>query len=180
MSKVTVYIEKCDGSEYVLFPACAYNGNRFESVTRKYSPRYTLEEAAVDMETIITDVPRLNKDGSGKIQVTTGDVSVPCVGVFNPNTKKAIFVYTVQEIDGENIGLGYEAGEISLTYPALREEIYMWPKLFMHKNEKPYIDKEADIPYKVIEETCESIKDFYEIHFKNRKIMVWMIHCLLF
>jgi len=171
MSKVTVYIEKCDGSEYVLFPACAYNGNRFKSVTRKYSPRYTLEEAAVDMETIITDVPRLNKDGSGKIQVTTGDVSVPCVGVFNPNTKKAIFVYTVQEIDGENIGLGYEAGEISLTYPALREEIYMWPKLFMHKNEKPYIDKEADIPYKVIEETCESIKDFYEIYFKNRKIM---------
>ena len=111
MSKIEILVEKCDGSEYVLFPACAYNGNKFRVLKKDYPPMYKKDEVSVDMEITITDVPRLEKDGSGKIQVTTGDVSVPCVGVYNPNTKKAVFVYTIQEIDGENLGLAYEMGK---------------------------------------------------------------------
>ena len=61
---------------------------------------------AVDIITI-TDVHRLNKDGSGKIHVTTGDVSVPCVCVYNQRTN----VYTVQKINNKNIGLAYEIGK---------------------------------------------------------------------
>lgn len=169
MSKIVVDIERCDGSEYVLFPACAYNGNKFDVLKRDYPPMFRPEEVSLDMGITITDVPRLNKDGSGKIQVTTGDVSVPCVGVFNKNTNKATFVYTIQEIDGKNIGLAYETGKITLTYPAYRENIYIWPH--MHKNEAPYVDIEAEIPHKIIEVDCASIREFYEIYFKNRKIM---------
>ena len=66
---------------------------------------FTEEEAGVEQETIITDVPRLEKDGSGSIQVTTGDVSVPCVGLYSAEEKKAVFVYTIQQIDGVNLGL---------------------------------------------------------------------------
>jgi len=169
MSEIVIDIEKCDGSEYVLFPACAYNGNKFRVLKKDYPPMYKKDEASVDMEITITDMPRLEKDGSGKIQVTTGDVSVPCVGVYNPNTQKAVFVYTIQEIDGENLGLAYEMGKISITYPAFREEVYRWPH--MHKNTEPYQEKEAEIPHKIIEVDCESIREFYEIYFKNRKIM---------
>ena len=169
MSKIEILVENCDGREYVLFPACAYNGNKFNVLKRDYPPMFEPDEASVDMEITITDVPRLNKDGSGKIQVTTGDVSVPCVGIFNPNTNKAIFVYTIQEIDGENLGLAYEMGKISITYPAFREEIYRWPH--MHKNVIPYCEKEGEIPYKIVEEDCDSIIEFYSIYFKNRKIM---------
>lgn len=169
MSKVEIFIEGCDTTEYVLFPACAYNGNKFNVLKRNYPPMFKVEEADVNIETTITDVPRLNKDGSGKIQVTTGDVSVPCVCVFNKKTNKATYVYTVQEIDGENIGLAYETGKITLTYPAYREEIYRWP--FMRKNTEEYVDLDAEIPYKVIETDCTSMEEFYEIYFENRKIM---------
>ncbi len=169
MSKVEISVKNCDGSEYVLFPACAYNGNKFNVLKRDYPPMFKPEEASVDMEVTITDVPRLNKDGSGKIQVTTGDVSVPCVCVYNKNTNTATFVYTVQEINDINIGLAYEKGKITLTYPAYREEIYRWPH--MHKNTEEYNEINAEIPYKVIEKSCNSMEEFYEIYFQNRKIM---------
>lgn len=169
MSEIVINIEDCDGSEYVLFPACAYNGNKFNVLKKDYPPMFSPDEASVDMEVTITDIPRLDKDGSGKIQVTTGDVSVPCVGVYNQNTNKAVFVYTVQEIDGENLGLAYEKGRISITYPALRKEIYRAPR--MYENNIPHFDKDAEIPYKTVEVSCNSIKKFYEIYFKNRKIM---------
>ena len=70
-----------NGNEYVFFPACCYDGNRFDVNKKMYPPLFTPEEAAVDMPITITDVPRLEKDGSGIIEVTTGDLSIPCVGV---------------------------------------------------------------------------------------------------
>lgn len=169
MSRTDININNCDGSEYVFFPACAYNGNKFNVLKKDYPPMYKPEEAKVDMDTTITDVPRLNKDGSGKIQVTTGDVSTPCVAVYNKTINKAMFVYTIQAINGKNIGLAYEKGKISLTYPAYREQIYYGS--CMHKNTEPYEDIEADIPYKVIEADCKSFEEFFDIYFKNRKIM---------
>jgi hypothetical protein len=127
------------------------------------------KEAKINMPVTITDVPRLNKDGSGKIEVTTGDVAVPCVGVFCPEAKTATFVFTVQEIDGINLGLAYKKGEILLTYPAYREYIYRWP--FMHKNTAPYSDIDAEITYKLLEVPCSDMEEFYKIFFENRKIM---------
>jgi len=38
-----IVFEGFDKDEYVLFPACAYNGNRFDSVKRNYPPMFTLE-----------------------------------------------------------------------------------------------------------------------------------------
>ena len=66
---------------------------------------FTPEEASVDMPSYITDVPRLESDGTGRIEVTTGDLAVPCVGVFLPGRKQAVFVFTVQSLDGQNIGI---------------------------------------------------------------------------
>ncbi len=169
MSRIDINIPQCDGSEYVLFPACAYNGNKFNVLKRDYPPMYKPEEASVDMEITITDVPRLEKDGLGKIEVTTGDVSVPCVCVYNKKTNKAFFVYTIQEIDGKNIGLAYEMGKISLTYPAYREKVYRWPHMVENKEE--YADINIEIPHKVIEADCNSMEEFYQIYFNNRKIM---------
>lgn len=162
------------GEEYVLFPACCYKGNQFPSLKRNYPPMFTEEEASVDMENTITDVPRLEKDGSGSIQVTTGDVSVPCVGMYSEKEKKAIFIYTIQQIDGVNLGLSYEKGKIGITYPHMRKEhIYRWP--FMRDGKDKGMDftqgQIVKIPYKIIETPCENIKEFYQIFFENRKCM---------
>ena len=71
---------------YILLPACAYNGNRFQKLPCKYPPMYPEEVRGETSALYITDVPALNPDGSGQIEVTTGDLSVPCYGVFFPPT----------------------------------------------------------------------------------------------
>ena len=55
------------------------------------------------MPITITDVPRLNADGSGAVELTTGDVSVPCIGVYRRGEGKAYFLWTVQQIQGVNL-----------------------------------------------------------------------------
>jgi len=163
---IPVFQEK---DNYVFIPACCYAGNQFDVRDYSYPPMFTAEEARVDMPVTITNVPRLNKDGSGKIEVTTGDASVPCVGVFSETLKRGILVFTIQEIQGKNIGLAYEAGEIRLTWPAKRE--YYYRMTIMIKNEEEWIDEPAEIPYKVLDFACDSLADFYRVFFENRRIM---------
>ncbi|MGL1892959.1 MAG: hypothetical protein OCD02_15100 [Spirochaetaceae bacterium] len=169
MSIVKIDVEEYDSNEYVLFPACCYNGNKFEALKKNYPPMYNQDEQKIVMPAFITDVPRLNMDGSGVIEVTTGDVSVPCVGIWTPSNNRCLFVFTVQEIDGENLGIAYEKGCIQLSYPAMRKYKYVWPKMVVNNDE--WHDKEAEIPYKVINEECHSIVEFFAIFFKNRKLM---------
>lgn len=169
MSRIEINIENCTGTEYILFPACAYKGNQFDVLPKDYPPFFDPNEMKVDFDTVITDVPRLNKDGSGKIEVTTGDVSVPCVGIFLQEQKQAVFVFTIQQINGKNIGLAYEKGRVTLSYPAYRKWIYRWPH--MVENDENYVEEEAEIPYEKLVLPCKSIEEFYEIFFQNRKLM---------
>ena len=162
------------GEEYIFFPACAYDGNRFEVLKKQYPPLFTPEEARVDMPVTITDVPRLQKDGSGILEVTTGDLAVPCVGVYSRRQKKALLFYTIQEIEGINLGLSYEKGRIAVSYPHMRKEgMYRWP--FMRKSTDGGITFEEgrsiEIPFKIVEFDCEDLRSFYHRFFETRKCM---------
>lgn len=154
---------------YVFIPACCYAGNQFQVLKYGYIPMFRPYEVKVDMAVTTTDVPRLEPDGSGKIEVSTGDAATPCIGVFSPSEKQGILVFTVQEIEGENIGLAYEKGEIRLTWPAKREKSYRMCRTF--DNEMAWEDKPAEIPCRVLEFSCESLAEFYRVFFENRKIM---------
>ncbi len=154
---------------YVFIPACCYAGNQFDVRECRYPPMFQLSDTKTNMPVTITNVPRLNQDGSGKIEVTTGDAAVPCIGVFSPSEKRGILVFTVQEIGGKNIGLAYENGEIRLTWPARREKIYRMCS--MYDNPEPWIDEPAEIEHRILDFTCESLADFYRVFFENRKIM---------
>jgi len=162
------------GDEYVLLPACCYDGNRFDVSKQDYPPLFTPEQARVDMPVTITDVPRLEKDGSGSIEVTTGDLSVPCIGVFSRREKKAVFIFTIQQINGINLGISYEKGAIRVTYPRMRKrEMYRWPHMV------PSDDKGIDftrgtrveIPFRVYEIPCDNLQEFYRFFFRHRKCM---------
>lgn len=163
-----------DGSEYVFLPACCYNGNRFISLKKNYPPMFFPEEARVDIPITITDVIRLNPDGSGRIEVTTGDVATPCIGIFSSKNKIAKFLFTIQEINGVNLGLAYEKGRIELQYPHFRQN-GIYRNMQMRAEQDSGIDFHAGqtftIPYHVIEISCESIEEFYEVYFHNRKCM---------
>ncbi len=158
-----------DPDTYVFIPACCYAGNRFEMHKCTYPPMFDPADARVDMPTTISDVPRLEKDGSGKIEVTTGDAATPCIGAFSSSEKRAVLVFTVQEIGGKNIGMAYENGEIRLTWPAKREKRYRMCHL--GDNPEPWVDEPADIPCKVLYFPCPSSAEFYRVFFENRKIM---------
>ena len=163
-----IEIFRCE-DPYVFIPACCYAGNAFRMLKYAYPPMFRKEVAAIDMPTTITDVPRLEPDGSGKIEVTTGDAATPCVGVFSPTEKRGILVYTVQQIDDRNIGLAYENGVIRLTWPAKREKIYRMCDTA--PNPEPWTDEPAEIPCKVLDFSCDSLAQFYRVFFENRKIM---------
>lgn len=168
MSKVVIDVKFHD-DDFIFVPAACYDGNRFRCLKKKYPPIFTPDEAKLDMETCITDVPRLNPDGSGKIELTSADPAVPCIGVYKRCENKGYLLFTVQEIGGINLGIAYENGKMILTYPAKRENVY---QIFaMHKNDQPYVELDADIPYKLIEFECHSIEEFYQKFFDNRKIM---------
>lgn len=158
---------------YVLFPACCYNGNRFACLPRNYPPLFTPEEAAVEMQPVVTDVPRLEPDGSGRIEVTTGDVSVPCVAAFCPDEQKAVFLYTVQQVNGYNLGLCFEKGKISVQYPHHRKKVYRWPHM-RDCPEQGICFRQGDritIPFRWYEVTCRSMEEFYRFYFDHRHCM---------
>lgn len=163
-----------EGDEYILFPACCYDGNRFDVMKKKYPPLFTKEEAKIDMPVVVTDVPRLEKDGSGVIEVTTGDVSVPCVGVFSKKRKLAWLLYTIQQIDGINLGLSYEKGKIGITYPHMRKHsMYRWPFMCESTDKGCSFIKgqKLQIPFRMFEFPCESMESFYHVYMENRKCM---------
>lgn len=163
-----------DGREYVFFPSCCYDGNRFDVLKKDYPPLFTEKEARVDMPVTITDVPRLEKDGSGVIEVTTGDVSVPCIGVYSAAECRAVFLFTIQQIGGINLGLAYENGKLRVNYPHMRKEkMYIWPHMVKSTDKGTVFEAGSDIeiPYRIIDCPCHSMEEFYHVFFMNRKCM---------
>lgn len=162
------------GEEYVFLPACCYDGNRFKSLKKEYPPMFTPGEVSVDMPVTMTDVIRLNEDGSGRIEVTTGDVSVPCVGVFSWKEKKAMLLFTVQQVEGENLGLTFADGKVGIQFPHLRTGM-QYRAFCMKEIDDPgrtfTAGEEFEIPFRLLEFDCRDIAEFYQVFFENRKIM---------
>ena len=44
-------------NDFVFLPACCYAGNQFMVLKKKYPPMFLPDEAGVDMDMVITDVP---------------------------------------------------------------------------------------------------------------------------
>lgn len=160
---------------YVFLPACAYNGNKMKRRKTTYPPEYTPEECGVNLEPIITDVPALNPDGSGRIEVTTGDLSVPCFGVFFRQKQIAFFVFTEQACKGKNIGFCVESGKITVQFPALRSKCYRICRTDEPSNDSGFFASEGEkITSKVLirEFACCDIPAFFDLFFQNRRCLL--------
>ena len=163
-------IKSFTAEDYIFFPGCVYNGNRFKVLQKIYPPMFLPSESGIDIENTITSSAfSLNKDGSGRISLNTGNLSVPCVGAFSDTNKTAILLFFIQEIDGKNLDIIYENGLFEITSPT---------------------NKDAEIPNKLLEFGCTDLKQFFRVFFENRKIMglgcshskapdwkkIWQIH----
>lgn len=163
--------EEWDREEYVLLPAAAYHANRFDSLERAYPPMFTHEEAKAEMPVTITTSPaRLNKDGSGRIAVTSGDVSVPCIGVYDKVHEKALLLFTQQEVKEKNIGYAYEDGVITVSVPRDRRKTV--PNC-LHKDSGLSFEagEKVVLPYCLSEESCLELPEFFRLFSERRKCM---------
>lgn len=117
-------------SNYVLMPAAAYNGNRFNSYKTKYPPQITNPEyIGRDIPVTISDVPRLNiKEGISKIQQMTRDMSTPATGFFNDIENIGFFLLSTQgTVHGDSLISIEENSDrtqafIEITTPGVRHE----------------------------------------------------------
>ncbi len=165
---------------YIMVPACAYDGNRFEAVVRKYPPMYTEDELGVDVPVRITSVPRLAQTGDSFMDVTAGDLAVPCVCVLNKATQEGFILYFAQGAHGLNFGVTLEQrGDwltVRLRAPAKRRLVYRWYRSVPDVRELPGADEALDvvagtetvIPHRVHTFPCADIPALYRAFFDLR------------
>ena len=167
-----VHFPNWEEDTYVLLPACAYNANRFVQVMREYPPMYTADECGTKTEPRITNVPALEPDGSGAIEVTAGDMAVPCFGAFFPKAQEAIFIFTEQICKDKNIGFHVESGNVELQYPAMRTTCYR-----MCRTDEPSKDSGfavtagEEIVSQLLIQTfpCKDIPELFALFFAHRR-----------
>jgi len=165
---------------YIMAPACAYDGNRFETVLRKYPPMVTEEEMGVDVPQRMTMAPHLKAEGDSFMDVTTGDMTVPCVCVFRKSLKEAFMVFFNQGDHGLNHGVTLEQKgdqlSVILRAPAKRRLVYRWYEGIPSLRENPAADAplkveagdETVIPHQVTTFPCADITELYRVFFEKR------------
>lgn len=166
-------------SDYIFAPAALYNGNRFYSVERAYAPMYTNKDLAMcEKGPVITDVPRLALDGTGKAQLNTGDLTTPCVGFYSECRKQGFLLFWRQQNEAGNFGLtvseNLQSGilRFCISAPCVREE----QKYAMCTTKAPSDDCGVDLrpgdtltfDFEEFRFPCDSITEFLNAFFKYR------------
>lgn len=149
--------EKC----YIFAPAALYNGNKFRSCKIDYPPMFTHEQAETcKEEAVITDVPRLEKSGSSRVQLSVGDLSVPCFGYFNETEQEGFLVFFGQKNEAGDFGVSVIENDddktlcFELSSPCVREKY----KYSMCSTKEPSDDR--GISFKAGEKITFSFREY--------------------
>jgi hypothetical protein len=127
---VNLDFNKWQKSNYLLMPAAAYNGNRYNSRRISYSPKLldVRDYGKPDMPMIISDVPRLNiNEGPSVIQERSGAMTLPSAGFFDANRQQAFWVVTPQASHLGDFGFRIEENKqrnrlsIAIEAPVVRQ-----------------------------------------------------------
>ncbi|MDD4921666.1 MAG: hypothetical protein PHS30_04205 [Bacteroidales bacterium] len=127
---VDIHLSGWSPENYVLLPAVAYYGNKFESRRLRYSPKlYEVQDIGVDKPIIVSDIPRLdNKDGFSRLQDRSGAFATPSVGFQSGKTQKGFLMLTNYGNTLGDYGISIEESrdrknaDISITSPIVREQ----------------------------------------------------------
>lgn len=127
---VSIDVGNWEASNYVLLPAAAYNGNKYQWRRLRYSPKLAdVKDIGKDIPIIISDVPKLSETvGVSRIQERSGSLSTPAIGFVANKYKKGVWMLTQQ---GNVLGdYGLDVAEnrdrsvatLSITTPVVREQ----------------------------------------------------------
>lgn len=139
---------------YVLMPAVAYNGNRFESRRLRYSPKlYEVQDISPNSPIIVSDVLRLNnKDGVSRIQDRSGAFATPAIAFHSPRINRGMILLTEYSNSLGDYCISIEENRsrdnavMSITSPCVREErLYMNCDSQVQSWDKPKDFKAGDV-----------------------------------
>ena len=172
---LTVGFPEWEDDAYLFLPACVYGGNTFKRRRMKYPPMYGESDLGADAPPLLSDVPALESDGSGRIEVTSGDLSVPCFGVFFRRRRRAFFLFTEQACKGKNIGFSAEKGSVTVQFPVIRSGCYR-----MCRTNEPSRDsgisvrsgEEIRVSLQIKDFVCTDLPAFFALFFENRRCVV--------
>ncbi len=184
--KLEVCFEYWEEDAYIFSPACLYNGNRFPRNGRCwYSPCYMNDEMGENAKEYINNIPALNEDGSGIVEVTAGDMATPCVAVYFKQAKKATFIFFEQAVKGKNIGVNIQKQKITLQYPSDRNNQYRMREykgefsgICTVQNEgqeggvSVYKGEQVSSQIIIQDIDCQGLPQFFAHFFENRKILL--------
>ncbi|MEG1835127.1 MAG: hypothetical protein RR229_03280 [Oscillospiraceae bacterium] len=171
--------EEWNKSNYIFAPAALYNGNCFRSLKKEYPPMLSEEERKLCAnETIISDVPRLKKDGSSVVQLSVGDLSVPCVGYFSKEKKQGWLLFFGQKNSLGDFGITISQdndcnkARFEISAPCVRDTYkYQMCKTDFKSDDAGVSLKKGDsITFRFREYSfeCQSINEFLNMFFQLR------------
>ncbi|MGN0516158.1 hypothetical protein [Eubacterium sp.] len=182
-SSLNLVIEEQDWDKdnYVFAPAALYNGNRFESLCKEYPPMLTAQEAqSYSGETVISDVPRLNRNGDGYVQLNSGDLSLPCVGYYSDKNKLGCLLFFEQKNELGNLGITVKedaqtgTAKFILSSPCVRTPYkYEMCSTAKESDDEPVELKSGDrvtFSYTLYRFECNSICEFLNLFFQFRQV----------
>ncbi len=172
---ITYTFPEWEKDSYIFLPACVYGGNRMEKRYGDYPVSYALSDLSENPAPVITDIPALSPDGSGKIEVTAADLSVPCFGIYYREKKEALLVFTEQTCKGKNIGFSVEAGRVTVQLPAMREHTYRMGNSAYPSEDRGFAavaGEQVHARLHTVAFLCASLPAFFKVFFENRRCLL--------
>ena len=164
---------------YLIVPAALYNGNRFDVLPYPYNPLFKPDDFSINRVTTITDVPRLDKSsGKSMVELTTGDMSTPAIGVYFPHKKKGLWILTEQGNENGNHGISIKENlsknqiEFVISSPAVRSKGYRIAAIQNSSDDKGKRwskNEYSNIRFKLYIIDADSPSDLNKFFFKIRK-----------
>jgi len=130
--KIIFRFEDWCRENYLLMPGTVYNGNRFRTTKMTYPPGfYDSRYHRTDIPVVTNDIHHLNrsKKTDSRIEATTGDLSVPAVGILDIEQQRLFLLFTQQASHLGNLGVSFrenavdESASLIFTVPAMRDSL---------------------------------------------------------
>lgn len=176
---ITLEFEHWNRESYVFAPAAVYNGNRYRIGGTEYPPMlHEADGIGAGMETTITDVPHLNREGDGSIELLSGDMATPCFGVFDKAAQQGYLVYTTHQTRFGYQGMIFReegaTASLEIQAPGVRQKMYAMMHSDLPSDDEGYSFNEGDtveIGLKIFSWKCLNFLMFYETFWKTRTCM---------
>jgi hypothetical protein len=174
---VGVCVEVTDWSTdvYPWMAGAVYNGNRFTVRRQPYSPRYPEADAGADAETIITDIPHLEREkGRSRIQLKLGDLSAPAMGYVDSVNRKG-FYFSTNQINPQDLfeiteSTDRTSARFTVLCGGVREGRYSFQQM---RSDAPSGDRAPDLKegdtvnqqFRIISLSNATIQELFDTHF---------------